>query len=173
MPVFLCLHNTCLKSCRASWSRVGLFCSLNTHWNVQGTDTKYGKSQQWASPSFWFAAGTQCSERWLGWMDKVPERWDHLYSGGGVMHRAGSITGFSNWRLTFSKTSLITLEINHMESKEYIAYLSQKHTLNAAAQVMSMSCWACNWLWCCHCLLSLTMGSSDRTFWDGLLGFGH
>lgn len=98
--------------------------TLSTHTEMSRAQTQSrGRASQWTSPSFCFAAGTQCSARWLGWMGKVPERWDHLYSGGGVMHRAGSITDFNNWRLTFSKTPLITLETNHMESTQYIAYL--------------------------------------------------
>lgn len=62
---------------------------------------------------------------WDGWAKILK---DDIISTVVVVHRAGSITGFNNWRLTFSKTPLITSETKHMESKGYIAYLPQKHT---------------------------------------------
>lgn len=42
----------------------------------------------------------------------------------------GSITGFNNWRLTYSGTPLISLRTDHLESKEYIAYLCLRNTLS-------------------------------------------
>lgn len=40
----------------------------------------------------------------------------------------GGITGFNNWRLTYSKTPSISLKTNHLESKAYIAYLGHRNT---------------------------------------------
>ena len=46
-----------------------------------------------------------------------------------VATEQGGITGFNNWRLTYSKTPLISLKTNHLESKEYIAYLCHRNTV--------------------------------------------
>lgn len=46
-----------------------------------------------------------------------------------VATEQGGITGFNKWRLTCCKTPLISLKINNLESKEYIAYLCHGNTL--------------------------------------------
>lgn len=46
-----------------------------------------------------------------------------------VIIEQGSITDFHNWRLTYSEIFLIPLKTNHLESKEYIAYLCHRNTL--------------------------------------------
>lgn len=110
-------------------------------------------------------------------MCEVPERWGRctvVMEACTAATEQGGITNFNNWRLTDSKTSLISLKTNSLESKEYIAYLCQRNTLYR--QKLEL-CLCLDGLVTCCCLLCLPGGFirekiSVELFWDGLLEFG-